>query len=115
MASVSGQRRGPGESLAEAAVRETLAESGIEHEVTSLTGICTDPRHVIHCTGNGQVRQGFFIVVTPRAAGSQLAPGSETSAVPVGAAGRPGWLADGPASAAAGAALHRAPRLSYIG
>ncbi|HUY52583.1 MAG TPA: NUDIX domain-containing protein [Streptosporangiaceae bacterium] len=56
-----------GESLAEAAVRETLEENGIECEVTGLSGIYTDPHHVILYTSNGEVRQEFSIVLTARA------------------------------------------------
>ena len=35
-----------GESLAQAAVRETREESGIDCEITGLSGIYTDPGHV---------------------------------------------------------------------
>ena len=38
-----------GESMVQAAVRETREETGIDCEVTGLAGIYTDPRHVI-CT-----------------------------------------------------------------
>jgi hypothetical protein len=41
-----------GESVAQAAVRETTEESGIECEVTGIVGIYTDPRHVILYTYN---------------------------------------------------------------
>jgi ADP-ribose pyrophosphatase YjhB (NUDIX family) len=36
-----------GESVAQAAVCETLEESGIECAITGLVGIYSDPRHVI--------------------------------------------------------------------
>jgi len=51
-----------GESLPDAAVRETLEETGIEVEITGLVGIYTDPRHVVVYTSNGEVRQEFSIV-----------------------------------------------------
>jgi len=70
-----------GESLTQAAVRETREESGIDCEVTGLTGIYTDPRHVLLYTSNGEVRQEFSIVLTARAIGGQPAPSSETSDV----------------------------------
>lgn len=45
------------ESVAQAAVRETLEETGIECAVTGTVGIYSDPRHVILYTSNGEVRQ----------------------------------------------------------
>jgi ADP-ribose pyrophosphatase YjhB (NUDIX family) len=68
-----------GESLAQAAARETREESGIECEVTGLSGIYTDPGHVILYTSDGEVRQEFSIVLTARATGGGLATSSETS------------------------------------
>src|SRR6266851_7337175 len=68
-----------GESLPQAAVRETREESGIECEITGLLGIYTDPRHVILYTSNGEVRQEFSVVLTARAIGGQLSASSETS------------------------------------
>lgn len=70
-----------GESLSQAAVRETREESGVECEITGLSGIYTDPGHVILYTSNGEVRQEFSIVLTARAAGGQPAPSDETSEV----------------------------------
>lgn len=70
-----------GESLTHAAVRETLEESGIECEITGVSGIYTDPGHVILYTSNGEVRQEFSIVLTARAAGGQPTASSETSEV----------------------------------
>jgi ADP-ribose pyrophosphatase YjhB (NUDIX family) len=70
-----------GESVAQAAVRETLEESGIECEVTGIVGIYSDPRHVILYTSNGEVRQEFSIVLTARALSGQPTPSSESSEV----------------------------------
>ena len=70
-----------GESLAQAAVRETREESGIDCEVTGLAGIYTDPGHVMLYTSNGEVRQEFSIVLTAHATGGQPTPSSETSEV----------------------------------
>jgi ADP-ribose pyrophosphatase YjhB (NUDIX family) len=36
-----------GESMVQAAVRETKEETGIDCEITGLVGIYTDPKHVI--------------------------------------------------------------------
>ena len=70
-----------GESVAQAAVRETLEESGIECEITGIVGIYSDPRHVILYTSNGEVRQEFSIVLTARALRGQPTPSSESSEV----------------------------------
>lgn len=51
-----------GESLPDAARRETVEETGVEVEITGLVGIYTDPRHVIHYTSNDEVRQEFSVV-----------------------------------------------------
>jgi ADP-ribose pyrophosphatase YjhB (NUDIX family) len=70
-----------GESLAQAAVRETREESGIECEITGLIGIYTDPKHVILYTSNGEVRQEFSVLLTGRVTGGELATSGETSEV----------------------------------
>ena len=51
----------PGESAADAAVRETAEESGITVEVTGLAGIYTDPGHIIADPRAGLVRQPFAV------------------------------------------------------
>lgn len=70
-----------GESMVQAAVRETIEETGIMCEVTSIDGIYTDPRHVIHYTSNDEVRQEFSIVLTARPTGGEPTPSSESSEV----------------------------------
>ena len=70
-----------GESLVQAAVRETRDETGIDGEVTGLVGIYTDPRHVIVYTSNGEARQEFSIVLTARATGGERARSEESSEV----------------------------------
>jgi ADP-ribose pyrophosphatase YjhB (NUDIX family) len=70
-----------GESVAQAAVRETLEESGIECEITGLVGIYSDPKHVLLYTSNGEVRQEFSIVLTARPLSGQPTPSSESSEV----------------------------------
>lgn len=70
-----------GESVAQAAVRETLEESGIECEITGVVGIYSDPKHVILYTSNGEVRQEFSIVLTARPLSGQPTPSSESSEV----------------------------------
>jgi ADP-ribose pyrophosphatase YjhB (NUDIX family) len=58
-----------GESMVQAAVRETKEETGVDCEITGLVGIYTDPKHVILYTSNGEVRQEFSIVLTARVTG----------------------------------------------
>ena len=65
-----------GESLTEAAIRETREETGITCEVTGLVGIYTDPKHVILYTSNGEARQEFSIVLTARAADTAASSGT---------------------------------------
>jgi 8-oxo-dGTP pyrophosphatase MutT (NUDIX family) len=55
-----------GESVAQAAIRETVEETGVTCQITGLVGIYSDPRHVIHYTSNDEVRQEFSIVLTAR-------------------------------------------------
>jgi 8-oxo-dGTP pyrophosphatase MutT (NUDIX family) len=70
-----------GESMVQAAVRETLEETGIECRVTGLVGIYTDPRHVLLYTSNGEVRQEFSILLTAVPVGGEPTPSSESSEV----------------------------------
>jgi ADP-ribose pyrophosphatase YjhB (NUDIX family) len=70
-----------GESLAQAAVRETREETGVDCQITGLSGIYTDPAHVLFYTSNGEARQEFSIVLTARATGGQPTRSSETTEV----------------------------------
>lgn len=70
-----------GESMVDAAVRETAEETGITCQVTGLDGIYTDPHHVIHYTSNDEVRQEFSIVLTAQPTGGEPTPSSESSEV----------------------------------
>jgi ADP-ribose pyrophosphatase YjhB (NUDIX family) len=70
-----------GESMVQAAVRETMEETVIDCEITGLVGIYTDPKHLILYTGNGEVRQEFSIVLTARATGGTPTRSSESSDV----------------------------------
>jgi 8-oxo-dGTP pyrophosphatase MutT (NUDIX family) len=51
-----------GESTRDAAVRETFEETGVRVEVTGVTGIYSDPSHVIEYD-DGEVRQEFIIML----------------------------------------------------
>jgi ADP-ribose pyrophosphatase YjhB (NUDIX family) len=68
-----------GESITDAAVRETQEETGITCRITGLVGIYTNPHHVIRYTSNGEVRQEFSIVFTAQPTGGELRPRSESS------------------------------------
>jgi 8-oxo-dGTP pyrophosphatase MutT (NUDIX family) len=70
-----------GESLTQAAIRETREETGIDCEITGLTGIYTDPGHVILYESNGEVRQEFSIVLTAHPIGGQPTPSDESTEV----------------------------------
>lgn len=67
-----------GESVTQAAIRETKEETGIDVEITGLVGIYSDPKHVIHYTSNNEVRQEFSIVLTARMISGRLTSSDES-------------------------------------
>ncbi|EPD55421.1 NUDIX domain-containing protein [Streptomyces sp. HGB0020] len=69
-----------GESISDTVVREVREETGIEVEVLDLSGIYTDPRHVIRYD-DGEVRQQFSICFRARPTGGELRTSDETTAV----------------------------------
>lgn len=69
-----------GEYIAQAAVRETKEEAGIDIEITGLVGIYTDPNHVIEYS-DGEVRQQFSICFTGTYLGGRPTPSDEASEV----------------------------------
>jgi ADP-ribose pyrophosphatase YjhB (NUDIX family) len=70
-----------GESLPQAAIRETREETGITCEITGLVGTYTDPRHVLLYTSNGEARQEFSIVLTARPVSGEPTPSDESREV----------------------------------
>ncbi|MEV4248508.1 NUDIX domain-containing protein [Streptosporangium canum] len=70
-----------GESLPEAAIRETLEETGVTCEITGLVGTYTDPKHVILYTSNGEARQEFSIVLRGRPVSGEPTPSDESREV----------------------------------
>ena len=66
-----------GESVVEAARREVREETGIDVEVTGLSGIYSDPRHVI-AYDDGEVRQEFSLCFHAKPVGGNLRPSSES-------------------------------------
>ncbi|EGE45243.1 NUDIX domain-containing protein [Streptomyces sp. SID4928] len=69
-----------GESVADAAVRETKEETGIDVEVTRVVGLYTDPGHVM-AYDDGEVRQQFSICFTARILGGAPRTSSESKEV----------------------------------
>ncbi|TDC54830.1 NUDIX domain-containing protein [Actinomadura sp. KC345] len=70
-----------GESVTQAAIRETKEETGIDVKITGLVGIYSDPKHVIHYTSNNEVRQEFSIVLTASPVAGDPVLSDESSAV----------------------------------
>ena len=70
----------PGETIAEAAIREVMEETGIEVEVRALIGIYSNPNHVVEYS-DGEVRQQFSVCFSCQRAGGALATSDETSEV----------------------------------
>lgn len=70
-----------GESMSQAAVRETKEETGIDCEILDIIGIYTDPKHIIFYTSNGEARQEFSILLRRRATGGQMTTSSESTKV----------------------------------
>lgn len=69
-----------GETTREAVIREVYEETGINVEVRGITGIYSDPRHII-AYDNGEVRQEFSIVFRAHPTGGQIRPSSESKQV----------------------------------
>jgi ADP-ribose pyrophosphatase YjhB (NUDIX family) len=70
-----------GESLVQAAVRETREETGIDCRITGIVGIYTDPKHVILYTSNGEARQEFSILLTATPISGEPTPSDESTEV----------------------------------
>lgn len=69
-----------GESVIETVQREVREETGIEVEVTGLSGIYSDPRHVI-AYDDGEVRQEFSLCFRAKPIGGSLHASSESRRV----------------------------------
>ena len=66
-----------GESIVQAARREVYEETGIDVEITGLSGIYSDPRHVI-AYDDGEVRQEFSLCFHAKPVGGELRSSSES-------------------------------------
>lgn len=69
-----------GESIADTVVREVREETGVEVEVMAVTGLYTDPGHVM-AYDDGEVRQQFSICFRARPIGGALRTSSESKEV----------------------------------
>ncbi|GEA89730.1 NUDIX hydrolase [Cellulomonas cellasea] len=69
-----------GESIADTVVREVKEETGYDVAVERVTGLYTDPRHVM-AYDDGEVRQQFSIAFRARLLGGEPAISSESKAV----------------------------------
>jgi ADP-ribose pyrophosphatase YjhB (NUDIX family) len=78
--SIPGGGLNPGESVADATVREVREETGIGCQVTGLVGIYSDPNHVA-AYDDGEVRQEFSICFTTRMTGGTITTSSESAEV----------------------------------
>lgn len=69
-----------GESISDTVVREVWEETGIRAEVVDMSGIYTDPGHVMRYD-DGEVRQQFSICFRARPVGGELQTSNETTQV----------------------------------
>lgn len=69
-----------GETTRQAAIRETKEETGYDVEITGISGIYSDPRHVI-AYDDGEVRQEFSIAFRGRVFGGDARSSSESKRV----------------------------------
>lgn len=70
-----------GESVTQAATRETLEETGVSCHVLGISGIYSNPRHLVEYTSNGEVRQEFTIVLMGRPESGAPTASDESSEV----------------------------------
>jgi 8-oxo-dGTP pyrophosphatase MutT (NUDIX family) len=77
---VPGGAQDIGESVIDAVKREVAEETGIVVEVVHLTGIYSDPRHVI-AYDNGEVRQEFSLCFRAKPVGGSLRMNAEATKV----------------------------------
>ncbi|MDT0270040.1 NUDIX domain-containing protein [Streptomyces sp. DSM 44915] len=69
-----------GESISDTVVREAKEETGYDVEVAGLSGIYTDPGHVMQYD-DGEVRQQFSLCFRARPVGGELRTSAETTEV----------------------------------
>ncbi len=67
-----------GESVSQAVVREVEEETGILVEVTGISGVYSDPGHVI-AYDDGEVRQEFFLCFHAEPIGGEIRTSDESA------------------------------------
>jgi len=77
---VPGGAQDIGETTRQAAIREVYEETGYQIEIAGISGIYSDPRHVI-AYDDGEVRQEFSIVLHGRILGGEARSSSESKEV----------------------------------
>jgi 8-oxo-dGTP pyrophosphatase MutT (NUDIX family) len=77
---VPGGAQDIGETTRQAAIREVYEETGYEIEIAGISGIYSDPRHVI-AYDDGEVRQEFSIVLHGHVLGGEARSSSESKEV----------------------------------
>ncbi|MEU7479952.1 NUDIX domain-containing protein [Lentzea sp. NPDC042327] len=77
---IPGGQQEIGETLAQAATREVLEETGIKIEVTGLVGLYSNPEHVI-AYDDGEVRQEFSICFRGKPVEGELSTSTESKEV----------------------------------
>jgi ADP-ribose pyrophosphatase YjhB (NUDIX family) len=77
---IPGGQQEVGETLAEAATREVLEETGLSIEVIGLIGLYSNPAHII-AYDDGEIRQEFSICFRARPLGGELRTSSESKEV----------------------------------
>jgi len=70
-----------GEAITDTAVREAKEETGYDVEISGLSGIYTDPAHLVEYTSTGEVRQEFSIVFTGEIVGGAARLNDEASEI----------------------------------
>jgi ADP-ribose pyrophosphatase YjhB (NUDIX family) len=69
-----------GESVAEAVIREVKEETGLDVEIDRLTGVYSDPNHII-AYADGEVRQQFSLCFQVKVSGGELQKSEESTAL----------------------------------
>lgn len=67
-----------GETIEQTAIREVKEETGLDVEITGITGVYTNPAHVVAFT-DGEVRQQFSLCFTTTVLGGELAIDHEST------------------------------------